>query len=223
MADSVERTHRLSLSDLRENYRCGELNEQNCDPNPVVQFERWFKQAQAADLKEPNAMTLATVSAAGRPSARVVLLKEVSDLGFVFYTNYDSRKGQELRINPLCALTLYWPELERQVRVEGRAMFISRTESEAYFRTRPKGSRLGALASNQSEVLPSREPLEQRLAELERKYAHSQEVPMPENWGGYIVSPESFEFWQGRPNRLHDRLRYRKDNGETWIIERLSP
>ncbi len=223
MADLVERTHRLSLALLRENYRLGELAERSCDPNPIVQFENWFRQAKAADLKEPNAMTLATVGAGGRPSARIVLLKEVSDLGFVFYTNYCSRKGQELLANPLCALTFYWAELERQVRVEGRAGKVSRAESENYFRRRPKGSRLGALASNQSAVLPSREPLERKLAELERQYAETDEIPVPENWGGYIVTPEFIEFWQGRLNRLHDRLRYRKDEVGAWIIERLSP
>ena len=168
-------------------------------------------------------MTLATATATGQPSARVVLLKEVSDLGFVFYTNFASRKGRELQVNPLCALTFYWPELERQVRIEGQAKRLPRAESEIYFKSRPKGSRLGALASNQSEILPSRERLERQLAELEYQYAQTQDVPMPENWGGYIVSPESLEFWQGRPNRLHDRLRYRKGNNEHWILERLSP
>lgn len=223
MGDFAKRTSCVSLADLRENYRRGELTEQDCETNPIVLFEDWFKQAQVADLKEPNAMTLATAGAYGRPSARIVLLKEVSDFGFVFYTNYGSRKGRELGANPFCALTFYWPELERQVRVEGRAKRLSRAESEGYFRSRPKGSRLGALASNQSEVLPSREPLERKLAELERRYAQTEDVPTPEDWGGYVVVPETLEFWQGRPNRLHDRLRYRKGEGETWIIERLSP
>lgn len=223
MPDFAKRTHRLSLAELREEYWRGGLNEQNCETNPIVQFERWIKDAQAADLKEPNAMTLATATPQGRPSARVVLLKEVSDLGFVFYTNYGSRKALEIETNPFAALTFYWPELERQVRVEGAVQRVPRDQSELYFRSRPKGSRLGAWASRQSQVLPSREPLEAKLTELEMQYAATDEVPAPEFWGGYCVVPESIEFWQGRPNRLHDRLRYRKDSGQKWTIERLSP
>ena len=198
------------------------MTEHNCETNPIVQFERWMKDAQAADLKEPNAMTLSTASPEGRPSGRVVLLKEVSDIGFVFYTNYTSRKSQELETNPYASLTFYWGELERQVRVEGRVQRVSREESEAYFRTRPRGSRLGAWASHQSTVLPGRAPLESRLRELEREYAET-EIPAPEFWGGYCVWPEEIEFWQGRPNRLHDRLRYRRKGEYAWLIERLSP
>lgn len=223
MADFAKRNHRLSLAELREEYWRGGLNEQSCETNPIVQFERWIKDAQAADLKEPNAVTLATASAQGRPSARVVLLKEVSDLGFVFYTNYGSRKALEIETNPFAALTFWWPELERQVRVEGNVQRVGREQSELYFRTRPKGSRLGAWASHQSEVLPSRESLEAKLTELEMQYAATDEVPTPEFWGGYCVVPEAIEFWQGRPNRLHDRLRYRKDSAVTWKIERLYP
>jgi len=188
-----------------------------------VQFEDWFRQAKVADLKEPNAMTLATVSSDGRPSARVVLLKEVSDLGFVFYTNYASRKGQDLGTNPFCALTFYWSELERQVRIEGRAEPVPHTQSEKYFRSRPRGSRLGALTSQQSKPIPNRDSLDQRLADLESQYAGTEDIPMPESWGGYCVVPETIEFWQGRPNRLHDRIQYRKNGDGTWTMERLSP
>jgi pyridoxamine 5'-phosphate oxidase len=223
MADSAERTHRLSLAGLREEYRAGFFDERNCRTNPIVQFEDWLKQAQASECKEPNAMTLATAAVDGRPSARVVLLKEVSDAGFVFFTNYGSRKAQELKTNPFCALTFYWGDMERQVRVEGRAERISRERSEAYFRTRPKGSKLGAWASHQSEVLPSRQPLEERLSDLQTKYADIEDVPTPEFWGGYCVVPDSLEFWQGRTNRLHDRIRYRRLGESGWLIERLSP
>jgi len=223
MPDLPKRTHRLSLSDLRENYGLGELSEQNCEANPIVQFEQWMKDAQRAELKEPNAMVLATATPDGRPSARVVLLKEVSDLGFVFYTNYSSRKARELETNPFAALTFYWPELERQVRVEGEVHRVPRQQSEAYFRIRPKGSRLGAWASHQSQVLPSRALLEARLKELDAGYADTDDIPVPEFWGGYSLLPGTIEFWQGRPNRLHDRLRYRKEAQNGWILERLSP
>jgi pyridoxamine 5'-phosphate oxidase len=223
MADFAERTHRLSLERMREEYHRGRLTEEHCETSPIVQFERWIKDAQAADLKEPNAMTLATATPDGRPSARVVLLKEVSDVGFVFYTNYSSRKAQELETNPLAALAFYWAELERQVRVEGRVAKVPRAQSEAYFRIRPKGSRLGAWASHQSEVLPSREPLERRLAQLEELYSGTDDVPVPEFWGGYCLAPDVVEFWEGRPNRLHDRLLYRRNSENAWAIQRLSP
>jgi pyridoxamine 5'-phosphate oxidase len=223
MRDFADRNHRLSLADLRENYGRGELSEEYCDSNPIVQFERWLKDSERAELREPNAMVLATAARDGRPSARVVLLKEVSDLGFVFYTNYSSRKARELETNPFAALTFYWSELERQVRVEGQVGRLSRQQSEAYFRTRPKGSRLGAWASHQSRVLPSREALELRLSELEHRYTDTSDIPVPEFWGGYCLLHEKVEFWQGRPNRLHDRLRYRRDGESGWILERLSP
>lgn len=219
----TKRTHRLSLADLREDYGMAEFGEENCETNPIVQFERWFKDAQAAQIKEPNAMVLATATPDARPSARVVLLKEVSDLGFVFYTNYTSRKAEDLETNPRCALTFYWGELERQVRVEGEARRSSREQSEAYFRTRPKGSKLGAWASHQSKLLLNRQVLETRLAELQARYADRDEIPAPEFWGGYCVLPQSVEFWQGRPNRLHDRIRYRRKGESEWVIERLSP
>ena len=212
----------LLLEDLREEYKRGALDEVNCDPNPIEQFRQWMEEAQAAELKEPNAMTLATATPDGRPSGRIVLLKELLGEGFIFYTNYTSRKGHEIEANPQVALTFYWAELERQVRVEGRITKVPREKSEAYFRGRPKGSRLGALASHQSEILPSRKPLEAKLEELQLLYADREDVPMPDWWGGYCVRPEMMEFWQGRENRLHDRLLYRRTN-DNWAIERLSP
>ena len=222
MADSTEQTHRMSLAALREEYRLAGLSEVNCETNPILQFERWMKDAQAAHLKEPNAMTLATATADGRPSARTILLKEVSDLGFVFYTNYGSRKARELDANPLAALTFYWAELERQVRVEGRVRRVSQEESEAYFRLRPRGSRLGAWASHQSELVASREEMDARLQEVEHVYG-SDDIPLPEFWGGYCLAHDAVEFWQGRPNRMHDRLRYRKNGETSWLLERLWP
>lgn len=198
------------------------LLEEDLDPDPFLQFNKWFAEASSAGLREPNAMTLATASADGMPSARVVLLKAVDRSGMVFYTNYDSRKGRELRDNPRAAATFYWPELERQVRIEGAVERTSREESEAYFHSRPHGSQLGALASRQSEIIRGRTELEARLAELEAKYAGTA-VPLPPAWGGYRLLPHSIEFWQARPNRLHDRLRYRKQPDGSWRIERLSP
>jgi len=223
MADFTERTPLLSLAEVREDYRRGGLTDEDYETNPMALFGSWMRDAQVAHLKEPNAMTLSTASPGGRPSGRIVLLKELNEFGFVFYTNYTSRKGQEIKTNPFAALTFYWAELERQVRVEGRVERVTREKSEAYFQTRPKGSRLGALASHQSERLPSREPLEQRLRELEAEYAHTDQVPAPEWWGGYCVVPEAIEFWQGRTNRLHDRLVYRRKGEDAWAIERLSP
>ena len=217
MANSIE------LSNLREDYRRAALDEKECAPHPVRQFERWFHDVKSAALKEPNAMTLATVDTQGQPSARIVLLKGIEENSFLFYTNYKSRKGLELAANPRCALTFFWAELERQVRIEGSVEKVSRETSEAYFKGRPKGSRLGALLSQQSAELPSREPLEKGLAELEERFAHTDDVPMPESWGGYRVKPHLVEFWQGRTNRLHDRILYRLEQSGTWRIGRLSP
>ena len=213
----------LSLEHLRESYKRGALDEAHCDPNPLQQFRLWMEEARAAKLKEPNAMSLATAAADGRPSGRIVLLKELTDSAFLFYTNYTSRKGEEMGANPYVALTFYWAELERQVRVEGEVSRVDRAKSEAYFRGRPKGSRLGALVSHQSEILPNRRPLEEKLAELERQYAATDDVPTPEWWGGYAVEPSTLEFWQGRDNRLHDRLLYRRADTGGWRLERLSP
>ncbi|HLH02145.1 MAG TPA: pyridoxamine 5'-phosphate oxidase [Bryobacteraceae bacterium] len=215
-------TGRLSLAELRRDYRLAAFDERTCLPDPVDQFVQWFQEAQRADLVEPNAMALATVSPAGQPSCRIVLLKEVNSSGFVFYTSYISRKGRELERNPACALTFLWIELERQVRIEGTAQLVTREKTEEYFRRRPRGSRLGALASAQSAVVADRRVLDERLHELERQYEASDEIPVPDYWGGYCVVPNRIEFWQGRPNRMHDRLLYTLgDPG--WRIERLSP
>lgn len=212
----------MSLAALREDYARAGLLETDLHPDPIAQFEKWFAEARSAGLREPNAMTLATASADGAPSARIVLLKGLGPSGFVFYTNYESQKGRELRENPHAAGVFYWTELERQVRIAGVVERTSREQSEAYFHSRPRGSQLGALASRQSAVIDSRAPLESALAALEAVHAGS-EVPLPPNWGGFLLRPSSIEFWQGRPNRLHDRLRYRKQLDESWMIERLSP
>jgi len=211
-----------ALAELRQEYKQQGLQESNVDRNPIVQFERWFNQALQAQLREPNAMTLATVTAAGKPAARVVLLKGFDRRGFVFYTNYTSRKGQELAQTPFAALVFWWADLERQVRIEGAVEKVSAQESDAYFRSRPRGSRLGAWASDQSQVVPDRATLEARLRTLEQKY-QGQEIPRPPHWGGYRVIPTVVEFWQGRPNRLHDRLRYSRQAGNGWLLERLAP
>jgi pyridoxamine 5'-phosphate oxidase len=211
-----------SIADLRRNNTTRGLSEADVDPDPFKQFQTWFSDALAANLLEPNAMTLATVTRDGKPSARAVLLKGFDVRGFVFYTNYESRKGQELAENPWAALVLFWAELERQVRIEGKIEKCSALESDTYFRSRPLGSRLGAWASHQSQVISSRKVLEHRLEELMAEYAN-RDVPRPSYWGGYRLNPTSIEFWQGRPNRLHDRLRYRLLTDGSWLIERLSP
>ena len=212
----------MSLSDLRREYTLAGLKESDLDPSPFKQFDRWFQQALAAGLPEPNAMTLATATPDGKPSARVVLLKGFDERGFVFFTNYESQKGRELSANPLAALVCYWVELERQVRISGRVSKVSGEESEAYFRSRPLGSQLGAWASRQSEVVAGRKILEDTLEQLTQEY-ETKPVPVPPNWGGYRVAPGTIEFWQGRPNRLHDRLRYTLQTNSQWLIERLSP
>src|SRR2546423_1958894 len=199
-----------------------ELNEATVDPNPIEQFARWFADATASGIKLPNAMTLATATADGRPSARVVLLKEFAADGFVFYTNYESQKGLELEANPRAALCFYWPELDRQVRISGSVTRATREESAVYFHTRPVDSRLGAWASRQSAVLASREVLEEKMRQLVREYEGG-EVPLPPYWGGYRLAPEVIEFWQNRFSRLHDRLRYTRQADGNWLIERLSP
>ncbi|MBE9011448.1 pyridoxamine 5'-phosphate oxidase [Pseudanabaenaceae cyanobacterium LEGE 13415] len=210
-----------SIADLRQDYTKETLNESDVDPNPFVQFRRWFDQAVNAELPEPNAMTLATASRDGIPAARIVLLKAVDDRGFTFFTNYNSAKGKELEANPQAALVFLWTELERQVRIVGSVEKITSEESDGYFFSRPHNSRLGAWASDQSEVIPNRDVLEEKLATLKTEY-ENQEVPRPPHWGGYRVIPREIEFWQGRSSRLHDRLRYQHQNG-TWVIDRLSP
>ncbi len=211
-----------NLANLREDYLRRTLDEADVARDPFTQFGAWFADAVAAELREPNAMTLATATPGGRPSARMVLLKGFDTAGFVFYTNAESRKGVELAANPYAALVFFWNELERQVRVEGRVEPVSPAESDAYFASRPRGSQLGSAASDQSRVIPSRETLEQHVAELEARYP-SGNVPRPPHWGGYRVIPDVIEFWQGRPSRLHDRLRYTRQPNDSWHIDRLAP
>jgi pyridoxamine 5'-phosphate oxidase len=211
-----------SVADLRKDYTLQGLSETDADPNPFKQFQIWFDQALAAQLPEPNAMTLATATSDGKPSARMVLLKNFDERGFVFYTNYKSHKGQELADNPQAALVFWWAELERQVRIEGRVEKVSDQESDEYFHSRPLNSRLGAWVSEQSQAIASREFLELRLQELKTQY-ENQDVPRPTHWGGFRVIPIVIEFWQGRPSRLHDRLNYRRVDDDNWLIERLSP
>jgi pyridoxamine 5'-phosphate oxidase len=212
----------MSIAELRKEYMLNGLREADLDPDPIEQFRVWFDQALSAGLPEPNAMALATATPDGRPSARMVLIKGLDARGFVFYTNYQSRKGLELASNPYAALAFYWAELERQIRIEGHVEPLSAVESDGYYYSRPLGSRIGAWASAQSKVIPNREVLEQRVSELAAQYADGQ-VPRPPYWGGYRVVPQTIEFWQGRPSRLHDRLRYTRQDSGGWLIERLSP
>ncbi|WP_321902686.1 pyridoxamine 5'-phosphate oxidase [Burkholderia cenocepacia] len=212
-----------TLADLRINYSRASLDEADTAPDPFAQFDRWFKEALAAKLPEPNTMTLATVGADGRPSARIVLIKGVDERGFVFFTNYESRKGHDLAVHPQAALLFYWIELERQVRIEGRIEKTSAEESDRYFASRPLGSRIGAWASEQSAVIDSRATLEAREKAVSERYGDN--PPRPPHWGGYRLVPDSIEFWQGRPSRLHDRLLYTRDAAASpgWTISRLSP
>lgn len=235
----------MAIADIRREYNLAGLHRRDLDPDPIIQFRRWFDQALGARTSgrvrglvirlykfllglgdaeriDVNAATLATADKAGCPSARVVLLKGVDQRGFFFFTNYDSRKGQEIAENPNAALVFYWPDQERQVCIAGQATKIPREESQAYFRSRPRGSRLAAWASHQSEVIENREVLERAWQEFQDKYA-DEDVPMPPNWGGYVLAPSRIEFWQGRPSRLHDRFRYSRQVDGTWRIEQLSP
>lgn len=210
------------LADLRREYRQQVLRETAVDPDPIRQFQIWFDQVLAAKLPEPNAMTLATATSDGKPSARIVLLKGVDQRGFAFYTNYLSRKGQELTTRPEAVLVFWWAELERQVRIEGKVATIPSAEADTYFQSRPRGSQLGAWASEQSQVIPDYAVLEQQLQQLEALY-QNQPIPRPPHWGGFRLQPQRMEFWQGRPNRLHDRLAYRLISEGQWHLERLAP
>jgi pyridoxamine 5'-phosphate oxidase len=209
------------LARIRREYSRHSLDELEVDLNPFAQFQRWHHEAVGAQVPDPTAMVLATATAEGKPSARVVLLKGFDERGLVFFTNYEGRKSAELAENPHAALLFFWGELERQVRIEGAVERTSRQESEEYFRTRPLESRLSAWASKQSSVIPSRSFLEQKMADLKSRYG-THDVPLPPYWGGFRVQPQVFEFWQGRENRLHDRVRYMLQGG-VWSIERLSP
>jgi pyridoxamine 5'-phosphate oxidase len=211
-----------TVAELRKDYTLEGLHEDDISPNPFQQFGVWFNQALSTQLPEPNAMTVATATPDGQPSARVVLLKNFDERGFVFYTNYQSHKGLELTQNPQAALVFWWAELERQVRICGRVERVSDTESDEYFHSRPLNSRLGAWASEQSQAIASREVLEQRFHKLQSEY-ENQEIPRPPHWGGFLVIPREIEFWQGRTSRLHDRLRYTLLDNGNWQIQRLSP
>jgi len=212
----------IDAGDLRVNYELDELLETQVAADPFTQFETWFELAQKADCPEPNAMILATVQATGRPAARVVLLKEIRANGFVFYTNYESNKGQELLQHPHAALVFNWLALQRQVRIEGKVEKIAPEDSTSYFQRRPKGSQIGAWVSPQSQVIANRSVLEDRKQAIEQQYAAEEKLPRPPHWGGFIVLADTVEFWQGRSSRLHDRLRYSKV-GQRWQIERWAP
>lgn len=211
----------MTLSDLRRDYSLAGLTEKDLAKDPFRQFDKWFQEAEAAKIHEPNAMTLATATRDGRPSSRIVLLKGVDPRGFLFFSNYASRKGLELDANPHAALVFSWLPLERQVVIEGTVTRIAREESETYFHSRPRASQLGAWVSQQSSIIASRSVLEENMKAMEAKYAGA-EVPLPAQWGGWRLAPELVEFWQGRRSRLHDRLRYRK-NKDGWSVERLAP
>lgn len=210
-----------NIQNLRQDYRAAALAEADIDQSPFTQFGKWFKEAVDAQLYEPNVMTLATADLSGKPSARILLLKAFDENGFVFYTNYASKKGEQLAQNPQAAMVFFWPELERQVRIEGTIVKVSAEESTSYFHSRPKGSQIGATASPQSSVIADRTLLEERVKELTATY-EGQEIPRPEHWGGYLLEPDLIEFWQGRPSRLHDRINYTWVEG-VWTINRLAP
>lgn len=211
------------IADMRQKYGEVELSPENVSPNPFQQFKDWFSVASESGILEPNAMTLASATAEGKPSARIVLLKGIDEKGFLFYTNYESRKGEELIENPQAALIFYWDTLHRQVRIEGKVEKASQKTSDDYFNKRPKGSQIGAWASPQSRMIDSRSILENNKASLNEKYADQDHLPRPKHWGGFRVKPQRIEFWQGRNNRLHDRVVYEKQKNGRWKIFRLAP
>jgi len=210
------------LATIRKDYRLQSLSEEDVDTNPIKQFEKWFQQALASGIEEPNAMTLATSTTDGKPSARIVLLKGIKDNGFVFFTNYESKKGKQLHDNPFAGIVFFWKELERQVTIQGEIKKVGEEESDEYFASRPLESRIGAWSSPQSQVIENREVLEKNVAYYSDKY-QSQNIPRPSHWGGYILMPTLIEFWQGGAGRLHDRLQYSIDATNSWIIKRLAP
>jgi pyridoxamine 5'-phosphate oxidase len=212
----------MDLAELRKEYSRGGLRRADLAPDPLAQFRQWFQQALDAGLLEPSAMTLATADATGQPSARTVLLKNVDERGFSFFTNYESRKASELSVNARAALVLYWGQLERQVCIAGTVSKLSRAESEAYFKTRPRGSRLAAWISRQSQPVANRAELEEKMKQIEAQYP-GEDIPLPPFWGGYVLGPHRIEFWQGRPSRLHDRFCYTLQPDGRWRLERLSP
>ncbi|MEN9402824.1 MAG: Pyridoxine/pyridoxamine 5-phosphate oxidase [Verrucomicrobiota bacterium] len=212
----------MTLADMRKDYGTRGLLEKDLEKNPFRQFEKWFQEVEAAKVTEPNAMSLATVDRSGRPSVRTVLLKGCDGRGFVFYTNYESRKGRELEANAKASLLFPWIALERQVIIEGTVARVAREEAEVYFHSRPRASQLAAWASPQSTAVAGRAVIEESYRVVEKKY-EGREVPLPPHWGGYRVTPETVEFWQGRRSRLHDRLRYRRESNGDWVIERLAP
>ena len=210
------------ISDLRQDYTKSELTESNIQPNPINQFVDWFEAARHSGVLEPNAMTLSTIDENGHPKSRIVLLKEVENETFVFYTNYESAKGNHIKNHPVVALTFWWDKMERQVNISGSIEKVTREQAEKYFHSRPVGSQIGAWVSHQSSIVPNREFLENKLTDLTKQF-EGKTVPLPDYWGGYRVIPATIEFWQGRTNRLHDRIRYTKIKNDEWKIERLSP
>ncbi|NCI45127.1 pyridoxamine 5'-phosphate oxidase [Sediminibacterium soli] len=211
-----------AIADIRQDYRLRSLNETDVAADPITQFGSWWKEAMHSQLEEVNAMTLATVSPEGKPAARIVLLKDYDANGFVFFTNYDSEKGRDMAAHPFAALVFFWKDLERQVRIEGTVAKLDAAESDAYFHSRPQASRIGAWASPQSTVVADREELEKRYETMQARFA-SGNIPRPEHWGGYLVTPTMIEFWQGRPSRMHDRLVYRLQDTGGWTVARLAP
>ena len=212
----------MTIEEVRKDYQRFNLREEDLDADPIRQFHVWFDQALLSEVAEVNAMALATATPDGRPSVRIVLLRGVDDRGFAFFTNYESRKARELESNPFASMVFFWHELERQVRIEGRVERVAAEDSDRYFHGRPAGSRIGAWASPQSQVISGRDELEAQFRELEKRYPDGS-IPRPPNWGGYRLVPDAIEFWQGRPNRLHDRLRYTRQPQGVWLVERLAP